>query len=74
MTKDKCFTIQVPEQVISNALAGGGKQTKYIVESELNKGKTLEINVKSLPVPETIEQLQNNYLLFDENGLEVDFS
>ncbi|MCX6749727.1 MAG: hypothetical protein NTW17_03220 [Candidatus Pacearchaeota archaeon] len=73
LTKDKCFTIQVPEQVISNALAGGGKQTKYILESELIKGNTLEINVKSLPVPETIEQLQNNYLLFDENELGVEF-
>jgi len=73
LTKDKCFTIKVPEQVISNALAGGGKQTKYILESELNKGNTLEINVESLPVPETIEQLQNNYLLFDENELGVEF-
>ena len=73
LTKEKCFTIQVPEQVISNALAGGGKQVFYVLESELVKGSTLEINAKSLPVPNTIEKLQDNYLLFEENELEVEF-
>jgi hypothetical protein len=73
LTKDKCFTIQVPEQIISNALAGGGKQTTYILESELIKGKTLEIDVESLSVPKTMEDVQNNYLLFDQNELGVEF-
>ncbi len=69
----KCFDIQVPSQVISNALAGGGKQNQYILESELLAANTLEINSKGLPTPDTIEMLQNNYNLFDENNLEIDF-
>lgn len=74
LTKEKCFEIQVPEQLISNALAGGGKQFTYILESELIRGNTLEINAGSLPVPETIEQIQDNYLLFEEKELEVGFA
>ena len=73
LTKEKCFEIQVPEQVISNALAGGGKQVFYVLESELVKGNTLEINARSLTLPKTIEQVQDNYQLFEENELEAKF-
>ena len=73
LTKEKCFEIQVPEQVISNALSGGGNQSFYILESELIKGSTLEINARSLPLPKTIEQVQDNYQLFEENELGVEF-
>ena len=73
LTKEKCFEIQVPEQAISNALAGGGKQSFYVLESELIKGNTLEINARSLPLPKTIEQVQDNYQLFEENQLEAEF-
>ena len=73
LTKEKCFEIQVPEQVVSNALSGGGKQFFYVLESELVNGKTLKINAGSLPVPNTIEQVQDNYQLFEENELGVGF-
>jgi hypothetical protein len=73
LMKDKCFQIQIPEQIISNALSGGGKQTTYLLESELVKGKTLEINAQSMPIPKTIDDVQTNYQLFDANELEVRF-
>ena len=73
MTEERCFDIQVPEQVISNALAGGGKQSLYVLESELIKGNALEINARSLPIPKTIEQVQDNYQLFEQNPLEAEF-
>ena len=73
LTKEKCFEIQVPEQVISNALSGGGKQSFYVLETELANGKSLEINSKSLPAPKTIEQVQDNYQLFEQNEMEVEF-
>lgn len=73
LTEERCFDIQVPGQVISNALAGGGKQTLYVLESELIKGNALEINARSLPIPKTIEQVQDNYQLFEQNPLEAEF-
>ncbi len=72
-TKENCYTIEFPSQVLSNALSGGGKQNYYILESQLSDSKTLEINAKSLPNPNSITQLQNNYILFEERGLEINF-
>ena len=72
-TKQKCFTIEFPSQKVGNALAGGGKQNYYISESQIRDNGVLEINAQSLKTPTTIEQLQNNYLLFDEKGLDINF-
>ena len=44
-----------------------------ILESELQNSKSIEINAESLPVPTSIEQLQSNYLLFEERGLDINF-
>ena len=65
LTKKKCFDIEFPSQLVSKALAGGGTQEYYILESELNSANSMEINVESLPVPDTIEKIQDNYLLFE---------
>jgi len=72
-TRENCFTIEFPEQKVGNALAGGGKQNYYILESQLSDSNTIEINSEKLPTPGTIEQLQNNYILFDEKNLQINF-
>ena len=73
LTKEKCFDITIPEQIISNVLAGGGRENYYMLESELYNSNIIEINANSLPLPKTIEQLQDNYLLFEDNGLDINF-
>ncbi|MBU3906772.1 MAG: hypothetical protein KKA64_00810 [Nanoarchaeota archaeon] len=73
LTKKKCFDIQVPEQLISNALAGGGKQNYYILESELESSNIAEINAQGMPAPKTIEELQTNYELFENKNLGIQF-
>ncbi len=35
LTKQKCFEVEIPAQIISNVLAGGGKASYYALESEL---------------------------------------
>ena len=72
LTDEECFNIEIPSQIISNALAGGGKENYYILESELREG-VIEINAESLPTPKTIEELQNNYIVYETQGLEVMF-
>ena len=72
-TQKKCFDVEVPSQIITEVLAGGGKQQQYILESDLTRN-SIEINTKSLPTPTTIEQLQTNYILFDERGLDITFN
>lgn len=70
-TKENCYNIDFPEQIISNALAGGGKQNYYILESELKNSNNLEIRAGSLPKPTTLQQLQDNYVLFENKNLAV---
>ncbi len=72
LTKEECFEVEIPAQVISNALAGGGKQGYYFVQSELNS-RAIVINAESLPAPNSLEQLQDNYLLFEDKSLEISF-
>ncbi|MEK6823832.1 MAG: hypothetical protein AABY06_02240 [Nanoarchaeota archaeon] len=73
LTKKKCFDIEFPSQFVSKALAGGGTQEYYLLESELNSANSIEINVESLPVPDTIEKIQDNYLLFEIKPVEIIF-
>ena len=73
MTDEKCFDIEIPSQIVSNALAGGGKENYYILESELQNSDAVEINAQSLPTPVSLEQLQENYVLFETKNLGVLF-
>jgi len=73
LTKDECFEVKMPAQIISNALSGGGKENYYVLESELAGSNVIEINAGSLPTPKSIEELQNNYILFEDMGLDIGF-
>ena len=73
LTKQECFEVSVPEQLVSSALSGGGKQKYYVLNTELEKSTFVEISAESLPKPSTLEQLQDNYILFEDKNLGVDF-
>ena len=73
ITQKSCFDVKIPSQILSSVLAGGGKQDYYILENELKSSGTIEIKADSFTTPTTIEQLQNNYLAFENTGLEVSF-
>lgn len=73
LTKQECFEVTMPSQIISNALSGGGKENYYILESELADANIIKINVESLPTPKSIEELQNNYILFEDLELGIQF-
>jgi hypothetical protein len=73
ITEKKCFDVKIPAQTVSNVLAGGGVQNYYILENDLKNSNTLKINAEGLATPTTIEQVQNNYILFEEKTLEVNF-
>jgi len=73
LTKKECFEVRMPAQIVSNALSGGGKENYYILESELENSKVIEINAGSLPTPTSIEELQDNYILFEDMDLDIQF-
>ncbi len=72
-TKEKCFDVTIPSQIISSALAGGGAENYYISEYDLQNYNLLEIGAESLPTPTSLEKLQENYELFETKGLGVVF-
>jgi hypothetical protein len=63
----------LPPQIISNVLSAGGTQDYYLLESELTKSNIIEINAPSLPSVTSLKDLQENYVLFDENKLDIYF-
>jgi len=72
MTEEKCFTIDLPLQKLENVISGGGKTKDYFIESMLESGK-MEIKVESLPIPNSLEQLQDNYNLLEFKTVYVEF-
>lgn len=71
-TREECTDINIPETKIDNALIGGGKAEMYVLASDLDKS-TLVLSVDSLGKPSSIEQLQENYIIFDSKGAGMEF-
>ena len=71
-TKQECFDTQVPAQVISNALSGGGKQNYTFTEEGLRSSKNINIFATSLPNPDSLDQLQTNYVIFESNPMRIE--
>jgi hypothetical protein len=71
-TKEKCFDITIPETTIDYALAGGGIQQDFLLESDVSKGRVV-VKVQSLPKPDSLEQLQFNFASFEEGFVELEF-
>jgi hypothetical protein len=71
--KDKeCFDVEIPSQIISNALSGGGKENYTFSESKLKNANVINIYAESLPSPNSLEQLQTNYILFESKSLSIE--
>lgn len=72
LTRKECYNVQVPEQMISEALSAGGKQNYTFSEGQLRSSKTINVYTNSLPNPDSLEQIQTNYILFEDNPLQVE--
>ena len=73
-TTEKCIDVKIPTQIVSSVLAGGGKQNYYVLENQLVSSDVIEINAPALPTPISLEQLQTNFILFDDNKLDISFN
>jgi hypothetical protein len=68
-----CYDIQLPEDMMENALIGGGTSSYYFMEDELNSLDTLLIDAGELRIPKTLDDLQNNYNFIGSKEIEVSF-
>jgi len=71
LTSEECFDVVIPAQDIPSALHGGGKQSHFMSESELESSTTIQINAESLPVPKNIEDIQKNFIALEDQGLDI---
>ncbi len=71
--EQKCFAMDIPEQVISSAISGGGKTNYYIAESQLQESEKIIIMPEDFGVPSKVEDLQANYNQIDSSNLDISF-
>ena len=71
-TKEKCIDIETPPITLDTVLIGGGKSNTYFLESQLQEGQ-VNIAASELPFPDSAEQLQYNYEIFDSAGVTFAF-
>jgi hypothetical protein len=72
-TEEKCFNFEIPSQIVSFAVSGGGTQGYYISESELAGSKKIIIDATSFGTPAKVEDLQLNYNRVESDGLNILF-
>lgn len=73
VTEKKCFTLEIPNQEVEFAISGGGTQSYYISESELENSKKIIIDATKFPTPSKIDDIQINYNLIDHTKLNINF-
>jgi len=69
---ERCFDVTIPSQTLDQVLYAGGSTKFFAVESQLRESSKIRIDMNSFPVPNTLEQLQRNYELFDSGKIIVD--
>ena len=60
--EERCFDINLPAMNIDSALVGGGKASEYITEGQLRDSSELNINVPIFGTPQSLDDLQQNYI------------
>ena len=70
-TKTECVEIEMPEQTINSVLSGGGSSSQYIFEYYLKDASYIQIDVPKLKIPESLDELQNNYILFENSEASI---
>jgi hypothetical protein len=73
-TEKKCFTLNIPDQIASFAISGGGEQSTYLTQSELESSKNIVINVQDFGIPTTVEKLQDNYNKVETSYVDINLN
>jgi len=72
LEEEKCTTINVPSQTLTNVLYAGGKINQYITPSELEGASTLKIYATSIGLPANYEDIALGYDRIQTKSLYVE--
>ena len=70
-TEKECFEINIPAQIVSTVLAGGGVGGYYFSTNALENSGEIVLSIEDLYVPKNLEELQNSYLSFENKYVGV---
>ncbi len=70
ISEKKCFDIDT-SSISGPAISGGGKQSQYITESELETSRKIFVEVENFGIPSTVEELQSNYNKIETGRLDI---
>ncbi len=71
MKREECYDIEIPEQTLTEVLAGGGKTKLELSDYELSASKEISINIPEFKVPKNVEDMQSIYVLSETSELYV---
>ena len=71
-TREECFDITLPATTIESSLVGGGVLNTYLLDNELRKG-VLRIRTDRLPRPTSLDQLSQNFEIFETKTVWIEF-
>ena len=73
LEEEKCYDIDIPSMQIDMAVVGGGRSTEYIAESMLSDSTELNLNVPLFGKPNSLDELQENYMKAEESRVSLEF-
>ena len=73
LKKEKCYDVNIPATRIDMAVIGGGKTSEYIAESTLSNSTELNLNVPVFSMPNSLDELQDNYVKADNSMVFLEF-
>ncbi len=73
LTKESCQDIEIPDMKVETALIGGGKTQDYMTEDILKRSNKLNIQVPIFNKPQTIDDLQEIYVIVEDSPIYLSF-
>lgn len=64
----QCYDIDIPSQEVDMALVGGGNGVDYFTEDVLST-KQLKLDIPIFKTPANLEELQNNYITWEDSTI-----
>jgi len=71
MEREECYNINIPEQTLTQIVAGGGKTKLDVNEDELKQSSSIKISVPVFIKPTNMEGIQDNYNLVETSPISI---
>ena len=71
---ENCFDLSVPQQALTQIIAGGGRADIDITEDDMKTSARLNILIPQVTQPTDLASMQQAYILIDTNNLQISFA